>query len=159
MALMRISAATTKMAVRITWGDLSASWLAELRPILPCGDPRGELEHERGYTRRALRVDAFPVVARTMVIVVEAGEKMQRRHTAVDERGVVAPPGSRPAPAHVQPGNLCRGLHVRFERGRRVQPADFHLASRSADHVEVDHGDGLVERNGRFHRVVQRPEQ
>ena len=37
-----------------------------------------------------------------------------------------------------------------------LSPPTSTLPSRSADHVEVDHRDRVVERNGRVHRVVQR---
>ena len=63
---------------------------------LRAGEPRGELEGECRDAADAARVDLFPVVARPVVVGVEAGEEVDRRHPLGDERRIVAAAGARP---------------------------------------------------------------
>ena len=51
------------------------------------------------------------------------------------------------------------GLEVGFHRRRHLEPADVHRAARAADHVEVEHGDGVLDRDDRMAGVVRRSEQ
>ena len=51
----------------------------ELRTLAARGDARGELERQRRHAAGAIGVDLLPVVPRPVIVVVEAGEEVDRR--------------------------------------------------------------------------------
>src|SRR5688572_6632531 len=80
----------------------SAAGRDEVRTVFSRGEPGRELESECGDPADTASVDLFPVVARTVIVGVETGEEVDRRHPPGDERGIVAAPGARALAAHPQ---------------------------------------------------------
>src|SRR5688572_24634704 len=68
----------------------------EVRALGAFRDLRGELQGQCGHAPCPLDIDLFPVVRRPVIVTVEAGEEVDGRHPAVDERRVVAASSPRP---------------------------------------------------------------
>ena len=106
---------------------------------------RGEFEGERRDSRRSLLVDLVPVVGWPVIVGVESGKEINRRHSRVKEGRVVASPCARSRLFDFEPpGRLC-GRHEVGLQVAGVEPADVHGPACSTDHIEVQHRDRIRE--------------
>src|SRR5687768_9656275 len=82
----------------------------EFRPVVTRRQPRRELESKCRDLTDAAGVDFLPVVARAVIVRVEAGEEINRRHAPGDERRIVAAPCTGTFAPHAQliaAGDAC----------------------------------------------------
>src|SRR5256714_1746090 len=80
-------------------------------------EPAGELQCERRHPRCSSLVDLGPVITRSVIVGMKAGEEIHCRHPPVEERRIVAAPGARPFLLDVEHADALRSseeiaLHV-----------------------------------------------
>ena len=149
------------VAASATRSPAAARISPRTRAVGPRRDARGELQRQRGHARGAGRVDLVPVVAGPVIVGVEAGEEVDRgdavaagswSRRCVPRPALRARPRQCPLPLQLQ---ASRPRATAPSRGRCVWTLPFDRP----DHVEVEHRDGLVQRDRRVAGVVRGAEQ